>query len=385
MGAKAASEIPEVQGLADKLEALWQARAEVFGFYEVAGIKRFKRKTDLWSISKDIHKLRDAVDKKMTSAGFSEEEVELARNYAIGYTAGQMPKNKKLRLVIKRTYELRDQLLEEITDFSPEFVKLLDDMRAREAEIKAISGQIYNAITEKLKAESAVTEEDARAWAEQNVFISEDVKKSMNRILYSPEHARKDFAEFYLFCGGTLPPVELIGSDKNGRAYSKGECHISISKDFDKTALFHEAAHLAEGVDPIIYTGSNAFIYGRAKGPQKHLGKGYDPDEYGLPDDFIDPYVGKIYRGDATEVYSVGAQLLANPEGLAWFMAKDPEHFNLMLGSCLRKSAFLAEKIKSTTKSVGRNLQKEKNETDRKRHGIKLWLKRFQMALKMLF
>ena len=58
-------------------------------------------------------------------------------------------------------------------------------------------------------------------------------------------------------------------------------------------------------------------------------GAGYTADKVVKKDKFIDPYMGKIYNDGATELLSMGLEMLyRNPTKLA---REDPELFNLIL------------------------------------------------------
>jgi len=58
------------------------------------------------------------------------------------------------------------------------------------------------------------------------------------------------------------------------------------------------------------------------------LGSGYGKDELTRKDKFIDAYMGKDYRGQASEILSMGLQYFYNdPYKLA---IKDPEYFNFI-------------------------------------------------------
>ena len=55
----------------------------------------------------------------------------------------------------------------------------------------------------------------------------------------------------------------------------------------------------------------------------------YKKNEVAFEDDFLDPYVGKVYDSGDTEIVSMGLQwMYKNP---AEFHAKDPDHFDLIL------------------------------------------------------
>lgn len=101
-------------------------------------------------------------------------------------------------------------------------------------------------------------------------------------------------------------------------------------------SLWHELGHLVE------YTEQNqqaaigkAFVQSRATGKARKLTEinpKYRSIEKYLPDDFVNPYIGKVYKTNTTEVFSMGIDALANPKRLLNLAAKDPEHLALTLG-----------------------------------------------------
>jgi hypothetical protein len=115
--------------------------------------------------------------------------------------------------------------------------------------------------------------------------------------------------------------------------------------DASKETIFHEMAHFAETETWDIRIGKlnlgdvakkhtnldtrfKRWVRKRATGEQQLLYPGYS-DEKAYPDNFIDPYVGKIYS-NSTEVLSVGLQHFETPESMLKLWNADKEHFKLM-------------------------------------------------------
>jgi hypothetical protein len=59
----------------------------------------------------------------------------------------------------------------------------------------------------------------------------------------------------------------------------------------------------------------------------------FDDDEFAVPDKFVDPYVGKTYDDQATEVLSVGLEHFHSPESMLSLYKKDRQHFLLVVGA----------------------------------------------------
>ena len=131
-----------------------------------------------------------------------------------------------------------------------------------------------------------------------------------------------------------------------------------------KRAAFHEMAHAVEAGNPALLKRQLAWVKGRssAKAPG-FVQSGLDPDDImdGIyPDEFTNTYVGRVYefpttkatpdeiwadvermemgkarkltyKEAATETISVGTEYLVDPIARAELLARDPDHFDLIL------------------------------------------------------
>ena len=84
-----------------------------------------------------------------------------------------------------------------------------------------------------------------------------------------------------------------------------------MSRYFNKRALFHEAGHLIENLNPSLVDANKEFIKKRAFGRIKKLydlcnSDVYRSNEKAYQDSFIDPYVGSraLFEKDENEGYS---------------------------------------------------------------------------------
>ncbi|MFM0608654.1 hypothetical protein PQR05_29410 [Paraburkholderia sediminicola] len=195
-------------------------------------------------------------------------------------------------------------------------------------------------ILSKVFEASPVTEDAARAWASEQI-IDDNAKAKLKRLGYKPDDVIRDMAEFYRLTGGKASAIRISAGGRRANAVGVterlGEKVINLGTRFDKTVLFHELAHHLEN-DPIAKAASNGFLLKRRESETVYSlrsltgNKGYDKGEGAYKDSFMDPYVGKVYRGGITEVFSMGVQYLANPVDAAIFAGKDPEMFNLITG-----------------------------------------------------
>ena len=118
---------------------------------------------------------------------------------------------------------------------------------------------------------------------------------------------------------------------------------------FDVNSMIHELSHNMEISNNHIAKRCNEFLNYRTKGEKalslnylwlnnpnttyedklKYPNGPYKPDEVAKPDDFLDPYCGKIYADGVTEIFSWGvAMLIDNPK---FFKERDPEYFYFII------------------------------------------------------
>ena len=110
--------------------------------------------------------------------------------------------------------------------------------------------------------------------------------------------------------------------------------NISKSKDVIITEFLHELGHVVEHQNPEILNWSLAFVCDRS-------GKNIDDikqetsikNNVWFSGNFIEPYVGKVYKTDATEIISMGFQYLYNNKEV--FKQKDEYHY-LMIDFILK-------------------------------------------------
>lgn len=134
---------------------------------------------------------------------------------------------------------------------------------------------------------------------------------------------------------------ELATKSAKRGYYSPGENTLAISSgrrgQFKVT--LHELAHRQEQVNPEILEAERLFYEKRTSGEDlqklKDVASGnYRSNEVTRVDDFLDPYMGKDYNGEAYELLSMGIETLyTNPQELA----KDPEMFDWVIEMLLTK------------------------------------------------
>jgi len=191
---------------------------------------------------------------------------------------------------------------------------------------------------DKLLEVSPITHEQATEWVARQK-TPKNVYSALARKGYPTDKAKADMAEFYRLTHGKLKDVEIIlGGAKRANAKDVASLlsgGVDLGSNPDKRVLFHELAHHLE-LDALAINLARGFLIKRRKSDKPvHLNKlsgrtGFGKDEFAYEDDFINPYVGKIYP-ESTEVFSMGVERLADPSKLMELVARDPEHAALIL------------------------------------------------------
>lgn len=135
----------------------------------------------------------------------------------------------------------------------------------------------------------------------------------------------------------TIPIVEV-----SGRPYS-GNGWIYVTGSSQSRTIVHEVGHVIEFHNPAIRERAAAWRDARTAGEElTPLGgisneesqpggvtTGYNPNELTRRDKFISPYIGKEYAGGATEVLSMGLEMMFHDP--ASFLQLDPGMFDFIL------------------------------------------------------
>jgi SPP1 gp7 family putative phage head morphogenesis protein len=137
----------------------------------------------------------------------------------------------------------------------------------------------------------------------------------------------------------TLPDVNVKASHKRARYAHRlgtGKGTIEVNGRAFGGDLAHEWGHALENFDPRAKSAVTSFLAARTvnDAPQylrDLTGIPYSRAEIAKPDHFLNPYMGKLYRHGATEITSMGLDLLRMQRG-AELYSHDPEHFWLTLG-----------------------------------------------------
>ncbi|MBA7608783.1 hypothetical protein ES703_15965 [subsurface metagenome] len=195
------------------------------------------------------------------------------------------------------------------------------------------------------------------ASAKRRYSISQ-MKRAMRKDLYVDKALRPDFRADIIFPDIEIGPKRKILSavDECGKFLNKkivGRYEFTVGKAdsrafynmketillgkqgpyqsasvINKTVI-HELGHYVEDSSGMVHREVMGFYHKRTKGYSlEWLGPGYGKDELTRKDKFIDAYMGKDYKGQASEILSMGLEYFYNdPYKLA---LKDPEYFNFV-------------------------------------------------------
>lgn len=160
--------------------------------------------------------------------------------------------------------------------------------------------------------------------------VSAHLKNSHSKVCKSVEDAYSMYPREWVeksIQRGTLTPKKVSRG-----FYSDYQHVIAISGDGGdafQTAV-HELGHRFEMAVPEILEAEKEFYSYRTDGENlRWLGNGYRRNETSRFDDFINPYMGKDYKGQAFELVSMGFEYaFTDPEKLA----KDPDMESWILG-----------------------------------------------------
>ena len=150
----------------------------------------------------------------------------------------------------------------------------------------------------------------------------------------------KDAADFYQLINKDLGIAKISPKDCTRACARLQDDSIGLPDNRStrkrRVTQFHEMAHFGEFRDPAAGERAEEWVRSRAAGAVTPLSEltgnlNYRADETAVPDNFVHPYVGKLYGNGITEVHSVGLQHFADGRKLVQLFKQDREHFDLMI------------------------------------------------------
>ncbi len=160
----------------------------------------------------------------------------------------------------------------------------------------------------------------------------------------SPEQVRGWVNDFFHQTGLPVPrSIKFRYLDDRPR-YMHESGVVNIGSYFDKRICLHELAHRVEFVHPELSQTHKGWVAARSQASGNAPGQlarmtdlcpagKYEPSEMAQEDHFINPYVGKVYGDQATEVLSTGLEHFSDGKRLLQLYRQDPEQFFLVLGA----------------------------------------------------
>lgn len=253
---------------------------------------------------------------------------------------------------LKKKYEEASKLRDEMRDLywfnkdkvdgwkgdkdSPEYAQAVRDLEFISNENTAAYENYHAAFDKFIASEKAVREaKKKRAEQYRKAFIlPEDQQSKLSLQRLSNKKTDQDMDAALQWVSSVVPffpkdtDVWMDVLPKGKRAYFGGN-QVHVSRTANQASLVHEVGHWIEKNAFGAYYECAQFLRKRTVSDNaQHLGPGYGKGEKCKKDNFIDPYMGKLYP-NATEILSMGLEyLFSKPEELA---EKDPEYFDFIV------------------------------------------------------
>lgn len=249
--------------------------------------------------------------------------------------------NKSISAMNKEAGKLTDDFLEAQKKGLPTqpFIDKLVDFNKRKEAVFAKQDKAYEDLRKEIYKATPLTKDEAIALAKQTDFSG--IKYKADRAA-----AEATLADYYHFTGGQgSTTIKTVVADSD-RAYAKTwDSFVDLGSDMITKTAWHEFAHHGESESKKILNANTAWREGKAtaKDPEPMAdltgNKAYDSSEVGLRDNFVDPYVGKVYpdSSQATEVYSMGIERFSSAPFMRQMRSQDPDHFNLIIGHLINR------------------------------------------------
>ncbi len=345
----------EYEAARNELSTVVALHTRIPGDSMVAAFDHYKSAGNVFDIDTEVVKATEESIKELTEKPPEDTPEIAAQRKAADEEYGRLQDTLSKLLAIN---EANGYDKEEIDKAADEYEALLAKKKAVWGQISELSNQKHieknKRITElkdsiapvglkiidTLRNSSKITFEQADSWANSQIIEKSAITR-LKKMGYQEADVRRDMAEFYQITGGKLRQIRLE-TDGSKRTHASGIDHfednvIHPGSNFNKTVLWHEMAHHLEA-DSAAKAASNGYLLKRRKTEKVYSlrsltgNRGYRSDEGAYDDNFINHYIGKVYRDKTTEVWSMGVQYLAKPYDAAMMLAKDPEMAALMAG-----------------------------------------------------
>ena len=298
-----------------------------------------KRKDDI----NDNYDRAKAENKVVIAGDAMSEAVDKLRKQSGPYTEAELKEIGKvvipeLQKALTEHSEKLERMKKEKEDAWQEFWhserkegESLDDYNARKTELMRISDQkrdAYWASTHESPFKSVLSRVRRTGYDNKKEFKEHFPGRSRAKAIV--QDAYQDYPTEWI--KASIKYGQLFTSTSRRGCY-KGDIEIVLDSGGKETAT-HELGHRFESVIPGIKAIEKEFYDRRTEGEEEEKlsvvtkVRGYRSDEITKKDQFVHPYIGKVYR-DVYEVVSMGFQYaFHDPEKLL----KDPDYAETILG-----------------------------------------------------
>lgn len=237
---------------------------------------------------------------------------------------------------IMQHYSAADHaLLDEVENLNPKLAKTM-----REFTVDRVD-ETQNVIDEHVQgiiSASRITEEQAAEWV-ANLDIDKEAIKSFDA-RFGKDALQRNLSDIYRLTGGKLKKLTRITFRNSARASANiGTGGILLADNDGLDVLWHEAGHHFEFNDPNMLATAKAFLAQRKKSDEiKTWEYKKGKVERGIDAGFSTPYIGRLYGNgtiegtDATEIFSMGFQMLKSTRYRSASMASDDKVLDFVLG-----------------------------------------------------
>lgn len=230
-----------------------------------------------------------------------------------------------------------------VDDLRQRYERALDDLQAAEQRRDQISGRLADVRLQVLG--------DLRPMGGQIAFTESSAEAAQRRISRMLRHFPSDWVRR----ASDKAPLRAAMKQR-GRAYfsagAKGKTPKIVVAMMDSDVIaVHELAHMMEWAVPgivgaqwVFWADRNSHLVdgvrtwtrlGRKRSMRALSPEPYDADEMSRPDEFKDPYIGRVYSdspSDGWEVASMGSEMLIGSSDDPMMLAQDEDYLYFILG-----------------------------------------------------
>jgi hypothetical protein len=141
---------------------------------------------------------------------------------------------------------------------------------------------------------------------------------------------------------GEMPPTLKTVLSRPGRAFASEDGLVMWNGGDGKNTVYHEFAHHVEFSNSQLKAAAGQWRDNKAESPDLRpmavltANDRYARTEVGVKDNYIDPYVGKVYKDGSTEVVSVGLEHFADTKRMVTLRLNAADHFDFVLKEVLK-------------------------------------------------